>query len=57
MDFGPNPGILLQKCLKRVFWLEIALKEFVFREHDLKIFDFSTQIFPDTLYFMEKDKV
>ena len=57
MDFGPNPGILLQKCLKGVFWLEIALKEFVFGEHDLKIFDFSTQIFPDTLHFVEKDKV
>ena len=42
MDFGPNPVILLQKYLKRVFWLEIALKEFVFREHDLKMFNFST---------------
>ena len=42
MYFGPKPGILLQKYLKRVFLLEIALKEFVFREHDLKMFNFST---------------
>ena len=54
MDFGPNPGILLQKYLKRVFWLEIALKEFVFREHDLKIFNFSTHIFPKYTLFGRK---
>ena len=48
MDFGPNAGILPQKYLKRVLWLEIALKEFVFREHDVIMFNFSTQIFSKT---------
>ena len=56
MDFGPNAGILPQKYLKRVLWLEIALKEFVFREHDVIMFNFSTQIFPKHT-FVEKDKV
>ena len=46
MDFESNPGILLQEYFKRVFWLEIALKEFLFREHGLKMFNFSTNVFP-----------
>ena len=54
MDFGPNPDILLQKHLKRVFWLVIALKEFVFREHDLKMLNFTTQIFPKYTLFCQK---
>ena len=54
MDFEPNPDILLQKYLKRVFWLEVAPKEFVFKEHDLKMFNFSTQIFPKYTLFCAK---
>ena len=54
MDFEPNPDILLQKYLKRVFWLEVDLKEFVFKEHDLKMFNFSTQIFPKYTLFCRK---
>ena len=45
MDFGPNTGILPQKYLKRVLWLKITLNKFVFREYDLIMFNFSTQIF------------
>ena len=54
MDFEPNPDILLQKYLKRVFWLEIAPKEFEFKEHDLKMFNFITQIFAKYALFCRK---
>ena len=56
MDFGPNTGILPQKYLKRVLWLKIALNKFVFREYDLIMFNFSTQIFPKHTILQKRTK-